>query len=62
MLPGMEGGGGAWVSRQPALQCSLFTGQSSDSAQIFPDFDKLRGVVLFLFWGFFQLKEGEVEL
>lgn len=46
---------------QPALQHPLFTRQRGDSPQVFPDFNEFRGMVLFLFRWFFQLKErGEV--
>lgn len=38
------------------LQCSLLRG---DSAQVFPDFDELRGVVLFSLWWVFQLEERD---
>lgn len=37
------------------LQCSLLRG---DSAQVFPDFDELRGVVLFSLWWVFQLVQS----
>lgn len=40
-----------------ALQGSLFTGYRGDSPQVFPNFDKFGGMVLFLFWWIFQLKE-----
>lgn len=38
-----------------ALQGSLFTGYRGDSPQVFPNFDKFGGMVLFLFWWIFQL-------
>lgn len=62
-----EGGGQGWAvgvlrRHQPALQHSVFTGQRGNSPQVFPDFNEFRGVVLFLFWWFFQLKDrGEVS-
>lgn len=57
--PGL--GCGVLGLHQPALQHSLFTRQRGDSPQVFPDFNKFRGMVFFLFWHFFQLKErGEV--
>lgn len=42
---------------QPALQHPLFTWQHGDPPQVFPDFNEFRGMVLFLFWWLFQLKE-----
>lgn len=59
---GRGGGRGALELREPALQCPLSTGQSGDSPQVFPDFNKFRGMVLFLFWGFLQLKGREAEM
>ena len=53
---------GALELQEPALQCPLPTGQSGDSPQVFPDFNKFRGMVLFLFWGFLQLKGREAEM
>lgn len=40
------------------LQSSLFAGQRGDSAQVFPDFDELRGVVLFSLRWVFQLVQS----
>lgn len=54
---GPEVGLGVLQPHQPALQHSLFTGRWRDSPQVFPDFNEFGGVVLFLFWWFFQLKE-----
>lgn len=42
---------------EETLQCSLFAGQGGDSAQVFPDFDELRGMVLFSLWWVFQLEQ-----
>lgn len=53
---------GALELQQLALKRSLFTGQGGDSPQVFPDFNKFGGMVLFLFWWFFQLKERETEM
>lgn len=39
------------------LQRSLFAGQCGDSAQVFSDFDELRGVVLISLWWVFQLEQ-----
>lgn len=58
--PGRAGGGAGAL--EPALQRPLPTGKSGDSPQVFPDFNKLRGMVLFLFWWFLQLKEREAEM
>ena len=55
-------GCGALELQEPALQRPLSTGQSGDSPQVFPDFNKFRGMVLFLFWGFLQLKGREAEM
>lgn len=43
---------------EETLQCSLFAGQGGDSAQVFPDFDELRGMVLFSLWWVFQLVQS----
>lgn len=43
------------------LQSSLFAGQRGDSAQVFPDFDELRGVVLFSVRWVFQLEERDTR-
>lgn len=51
-----EGCGGPGLP-QPALQHPLFTRQRGDPPQVLPDFDEFRGMVLFLFRRFFQLKE-----
>lgn len=53
---GREEGAGPGLP-QPALQHPLFTWQHGDPPQVFPDFNEFRGVVLFLFWWLFQLKE-----
>ena len=57
-------GAGCWGAGapEPALQRPLCTGQSGDSPQVFPDFNEFRGMVLFLFWWFLQLKEREAEM
>lgn len=46
---------GALELQQLALQHPLFTGQGGNSPQVFPDFNKFGGVLLFLFRWFFQL-------
>lgn len=60
-------GGQGWAAgrlelQEPALQHFLFTRQRGDSSQVFPDFNKFRGMVLFFFWWFFQLTERKAEV